>query len=149
MNVKEFILANGISMEAEAIRERPDRLFDDAAKWQNTASHWHWRCILRYDRRHAGRVDGRKRLTVYFSQGSAHTKPPEAWEVLHCLAMDASSVSPEYGNASYEQWAREFGFDEDSRSGERVFKACAAMASKLCKFLGPEAFANALTLTEE
>ena len=31
-------------------------------------------------------------LTVYFSQGSAHKKPPTLAEVLDCLASDASGV---------------------------------------------------------
>ena len=70
----------------------------------------HWRCRIRYDRRS---------MTVYFSQGSAHTKDPTVVDVLSCLAGDAQA----YDNAeSFEDWADEFGLDVDSRRAEKTYR---------------------------
>ena len=72
-------------------------------------------------------------------------KAPKAADILDCLASDAAS----YDNArSFEDWASEFGYDEDSRKAERIFKACGKQAIKLKRFLGEPAYERLLWDTE-
>jgi len=84
-------------------------------------------------------------LTVYFSQGSAHKKPPTLAEVLDCLASDAAGVD----NAKdFEDWASEYGYDTDSRKAERIYDVCKAQAQELKDLLGGKAYAQLLYETE-
>ena len=84
-------------------------------------------------------------LTVYFSQGSAHKKPPTLAEVLDCLASDASGVD----NAqSFEDWASEYGYDTDSRKAEKTYNICVQQAQELKALLGQDAYNQLLNGTE-
>ena len=84
-------------------------------------------------------------LTVYFSQGSAHKKPPTLADVLDCLASDASGVD----NArSFEDWASEYGYDTDSRKAERTYHICEKQAQDLKALLGQDAYNQLLYGTE-
>ena len=84
-------------------------------------------------------------LTVYFSQGSAHKKPPTLAEVLDCLASDASGVD----NAqSFEAWASEYGYDTDSRKAEKTYNICVQQAQELKILLGQDAYNQLLNGTE-
>jgi hypothetical protein len=74
-------------------------------------------------------------LTVPFYMGAAHTSEPTAADVMTCLASDASS----YENArSFEDWASDLGYDTDSRSAEKVYKACERITAKLRVLLGDD-----------
>ena len=84
-------------------------------------------------------------LTVYFSQGSAHKKPPTLADVLDCLASDASGVD----NAqSFEDWASEYGYDADSRKAEKTYNICVQQAQELKALLGQDAYDQLLYGTE-
>ena len=84
-------------------------------------------------------------LTVYFSQGSAHKKPPTLAEVLDCLASDASGVD----NAqSFEEWASEYGYDTDSRKAEKTYNICRQQAQELKALLDRDAYDQLLYETE-
>jgi hypothetical protein len=69
-----------------------------------------------------------------FSHGFGVTPtPPAASDVLDCLASDAAG----YDNAeSFEDWASEYGYDPDSRKGERIYNTVGTQAGKLRRFLG-------------
>jgi hypothetical protein len=117
MNINAFIAKNRIKMDATLVDSNPhmDSMPDGST---------HWKCAFR--------AKG-KRMTVFFSMGPAHSREPEAGEVLDCLASDASSIE----NArNFEDWAAEYGYDTDSRKAERTFKTCEAQAAKLRAFLG-------------
>ena len=49
-----------------------------------------------------------------------YLKPPALEDVLCSLSMDAEAIE----HPTYECWATDMGFDEDSRKGERVYRAC-------------------------
>lgn len=49
---------------------------------------------------------------------------PDSMEVIYSLLLDSEVL--EYG--SFEEWAREFGYDEDSRKHEAVYNACMKIA---------------------
>lgn len=114
-------------MRATPVDKNPNMDQDD---WHASASHW--RCT--FTRRDE---DNRPRqMRVYFSQGSAHTKPPTAAEVLACLAMDAAG----WENAQdFEDWCVEYGYDTDSRRAARVYRAVEATVDRLDRFCASRA----------
>lgn len=88
---------------------------------------------------------GRFSMRVPFSQGSAHTTPPTAADVLDCLASDAAG----FENArSFEEWASEYGYDTDSRKAEKTYKIVAKQAAKLRAMLGQDNYETLLWNTE-
>jgi hypothetical protein len=109
-----FVRARGITARATQITARPDGLLTDLPR--------HFRVVLAY---------GSRRMTVYFSQGSAHTAPPTAEDVLDCLAADFITDSGD----SFESWCAELGYDTDSRTAERTYRAQKRQAAKLARFL--------------
>lgn len=99
-------------------------------RWAKEASHWKLMLKLRG-----------KRLPTYFSQGAAHTEPPEIQDLLQSLALDAAGVE---NNPTFEEWAREYGYDEDSRKAEKSYNLTRKIAASLRKFLGDEFYRELL-----
>jgi len=87
----------------------------------------HWACTLVFQ--------GRLMAAQTFSQGSAHFEPPTADDVLFSLVSDASGT-----DQPFEDWASDLGYDDDSRSAEKVYKACLATRHALAKLLNAELF---------
>ena len=78
-------------------------------------------------------------FTLYFSQGSGHTKAPTLCDVLSCMAADDAAS---YENAgSFEDWAQEYGWDTDSRKAEKVYRAVKRQAEQLKRVLGADNYA--------
>lgn len=57
---------------------------------------------------------------------------PKAEDVLASLALDAGAID----FATYEEWARDYGYDEDSRKGVSIYRACLEIGLKLRAALG-------------
>lgn len=57
---------------------------------------------------------------------------PELHEVMYSLLMDSSAID----SATYEEWAGDYGYSEDSREGERIYRACLEIGLKLRAMLG-------------
>jgi hypothetical protein len=117
MSIAEFVAKHTVSMFVEAWDRNPNMGDDD---WSRTASHW--RCLLRC---------GKRTMTVYFSQGSAHTNPPTVDEVLDSIASDARGVVEQ----DFRDWCGDYGYDTDSIKALKTFKACQKIADKLRRFL--------------
>ena|SRR3990167_2959418 len=95
--------------------------------WDRDMEAQHWSIKLE---RYA--EDGKRRtLTTFFSQGSAHKRPPSCADVLNCLVNDALS-----GEMSFKEFCSEFGYDMDSRSAEKIWQNCVEMAPRVRDFLG-------------
>lgn len=60
---------------------------------------------------------------------------PELTDVLYCLVSDASVLD----YACFEDWASEYGIDPDSRSGEKTYRDCLAIALQLRQVLDLDA----------
>lgn len=129
-NMQAFIRNHGIHFDCEWADTNPNMQNDD--EWMRSASHW--KCTFR---------KGKRRMTSYFSQGSAISREPEAADVLDSLASDANCVT-----GSFEDFCSDLGYDSDSRKAERTYKICKRYAGKLEKFLGSEAFEELLYKTE-
>lgn len=128
-SIEDFIAAESISMRATRIAKRPDSLMSDTPMG-------HWRCTLSRPVDGPGPGSPKQRMTVYFSMGLGHAgREPEIAEVLDSLASDAASA--EYD--SFEGWARDMGYDEDSRQALRIYRACERIGERLERFLGADA----------
>lgn len=108
-----------VRMTATEVAERPAAL-----RWNGHRDSRHYRVTLS--------CDGR-RMVIYYSMGPAHTEGPTLPGVLDCLVSDARS-----GAESFEDFCSELGFDEDSRTAERTWKACARTDDALRRVFGDE-----------
>jgi hypothetical protein len=63
--------------------------------------------------------------------------PPTLPEVLSSLTMDVQGV---IGTLDYEEWASDYGYDGDSRKGEKIYRGIRRQASKLKAVLGASFF---------
>lgn len=78
---------------------------------------------------------GAEPLTLPFRMGTGHHgTAPDAEMVLSSLLSDAASV--ENAGGSFEEWAREYGLDTDSRTSERSYLATVVQTTELRTFLG-------------
>jgi hypothetical protein len=60
---------------------------------------------------------------------------PDSLDVIGCLAQDADCLD----SPTYEEWASNLGYDEDSRKGEAIYRLCLEHALKLRAALGEKA----------
>jgi hypothetical protein len=118
--LQDFIAQHGITATAKWADRNPN-MADDA--WARTATHW--RVVLR--------KDGRQ-LTIPFSQGSAHTKPPTAADVLDAIASDIAGVRNAQDLADY---MAEYGMD-DHNEARRMWQIVERQDEKLQRFLADD-----------
>jgi hypothetical protein len=78
------------------------------------------------------------KLTTLFSQGAAHTDFPVEGEVLECLVLDTRDIE----ETTFEEWASNYGYDEDSRKAEKIYQTCKEVARKLDAMLSSDALAE-------
>lgn len=127
ITMADFIQANKLKMTSEKAKDNPH---------MNALDMDHWKCKI---------TQGKHSMTLYFSKGYGHNgKEPQLDEVLDCLASDASSVI----NSDFEEWARDMGFDEDSRKAEKTYKTIERQSDKLQRLLGGDAYQTLLYSVE-
>lgn len=119
-----FCEDRGIVFKATRIAKRPGN--GDPGEWGAGARHF--RCT--FTRR--GVV-----VRVYFSQGSGHTEDPTLAEVLWCLQSDFYGTD----ETTFEDWARDLGYDTDSRKAEEIFHAVKRQRVRMARILDREDFA--------
>jgi len=57
---------------------------------------------------------------------------PNPLDVISCLILDASALD----HPTFEEWARDFGYDPDSRKGERIYRQSLEIGLKLRAAIG-------------
>ena len=72
---------------------------------------------------------------VKFLPGNATFPNPTLQEVLHSLCLDSDVRH----YLTFEQWAAEFGYDTDSRKGEKVYDECRKQTADFMQLIGSEA----------
>lgn len=72
---------------------------------------------------------------VKFLAGNAQFPHPTMQEVLYSLCSDSDVRH----YLTYEQWAQDFGYDLDSRKGEKVYEACRKQTADFMNVVGSEA----------
>ena len=60
--------------------------------------------------------------------------PPDPCDVVYSLAMDADVLN----YSGFEDWASNFGYDTDSRSAEKTYRACLEIALALRNAIGED-----------
>ena len=120
-SLDDFIAEHGITMTAKRLEEKDT--------YDRGVTMHAWRCTLNRSVMH-----NRYRMTVTFRMGEGHNEqPPKVADVLDCIASDTSSVE----NArDFGDWASEYGYDENSRTAERIYRQCRKQAERLRRFLG-------------
>lgn len=119
--------ANTLRELAETVRliVRPDaarKPWTQRDEWQKNANDY--RLTLVYQGR---------RYSFDFWQGVGITSEPDAAGVLECLLSDATAEGMTFG-----EWCGEYGYDEDSRSAHRTYRACVKVGGRLRKLLGDD-----------
>lgn len=64
------------------------------------------------------------------------TLSPDINSVLACFFGDASAID----YPDFESWAKDYGYDTDSRKAERIYNHCLSLGLKLRNILGSEKF---------
>lgn len=79
--------------------------------------------------------DGNSHEGITWNQGTGVKTTPDEdpATVLDALVSDATAY---LDNSSFEDFARDFGYDEDSRRAERLFNDCKKVAEWLPELLG-------------
>lgn len=128
MTLNQFIIETGIVLTSESTSLNPHMA--DSERMDN------YKVKLR------GKRLGNATMRLYFSKGTGHNgAEPTASEVLDCLASDAAGVANSNG---FADWCREYGYDTDSRTAEKIFNTYTRQASRLKAFLGAEYFKTLL-----
>lgn len=70
---------------------------------------------------------------------------PKVEDLLDCLASDCSGYD---SSRCFEDWASDYGYDEDSRKAERVYSAIREERNKVEAFLGRETYNELLYKVE-
>jgi hypothetical protein len=122
ITIADFIEAHGLTLVATETDTNPNM---DPKDWPG-ASHWYCQILSTV----GGKVPA---FFAYFSQGSAHKGPPDLATLLECLASDARTI---FDAQTFEEWADELGYDQDSRSAERTYNTTRAQTARLREFLG-------------
>ena len=102
--IKEFAEENNITLEYRQIKKRPD----NNNEWANGSKHF--KCTLCYECRN---------IEIYYSQGGGIKDDPRIEDLLNCIISDNTD-----NFSSFEEFASEFGYDEDSRKAEKIYNAC-------------------------
>lgn len=85
---------------------------------------------IRHECESGTKADGRFRKT--------RLDGPKPADVMHSLISDSDVID----HPTYESWASDLGYDEDSRKGEAIYRACLEIALKLRAGLGESVLAE-------
>ena len=114
--LQDVIAATGLTLSAkQGAPDNPD--FKDSDGWTVTLKL------------------GRRRFTLPYYMGHGHNgaEPTQA-DVLTSLILDSSGVWGE----NFGDWCANYGYDDDSRKAERIYKQCQRDATRLERLLGPD-----------
>jgi hypothetical protein len=129
--LEKFLVGSEIRMRCQEVALRGDDWSLITDPWAGT----HYRCELYGSNGHC---------PVRTIMGSDNG-PPEVPDVVDAIAAEAAVVEE---SRSYEEWARQMGFDPDSRRGERVYRTARRQARLLRALVGDEAYRTLLWETE-
>ncbi len=115
----------GVVVTVTKISTRPDGHMTDMPRGST-----HWEAIITRA--------GDYVFKTYYSQGPAYTAAPDAADIMGALLKDiVDDTSGEY-ESDFKDWADNLGYDTDSRSAEKIFKACLEITTYLNKIFGKQ-----------
>ena len=124
--ITETLESMGLKLTSVKVSQRNDGMAGD---WDKAASHYH--CTLRRKTNYHDEVTT-ELMCFFYSQGSAHTMPPVLCDVMYSLTMDAQVLDCD----TFEEWASDCGYGEDSRKAEAIYKACQDNAKQFAAMFG-------------
>lgn len=133
MTVNQFIEKYKIESSSVRVNSRPDELSD----WGKDSRHWE--VTLTYLDEYT-----RKNLSIYFTQGSAHTKRPTAEDVLVSVLMDVQGIEDQ----NFLDWAGNMGYSDDSIKALKIYEACMKEQKDIKEWLGQEKYNEFLECEE-
>lgn len=77
--------------------------------------------------------------------GKLQLVPPAPADLLYCLCMEYDVMD----SGGYEEWARDYGYDPDSRKAEKIYKLCMEQSLKLRSVLGEKRINELRELTQD
>jgi hypothetical protein len=77
---------------------------------------------------------GIERIMPVTKKGIPQKITPENTNVLHCCLQDVEALD----HPDFESWASDFGYDTDSRSGYKTYRACLANALRFSQLFKSE-----------
>ena len=84
--------------------------------------------------------NGKKRFSTIFTDSINNTqkgiKSPDI-DIIYCIVSDAQCVQ---WNGSFEDFCSEFGYDTDSRSAERIYRACEKTHDNIQRLFNSDGF---------
>lgn len=102
------------------------RRYVDKVEARDGWEHYATRCKLTYQ--------GRSMVLTY-KQGVGHVDPPTRRDVMESVLMDSASLA-DYD--TFEEWARQYGEDDDSRAAKRLWHSVRKQDSNLRRLLGDD-----------
>lgn len=84
-------------------------------------------------------------MGIWAKNAKAPQFMPDPADVIHCLLSDSDVLN--YN--SFEGWANEFGYGEDSRAAEKIYRACMETALALRNGLGESTIAELRELFQD
>lgn len=120
MNLLDRVSEDGISISAD-YQGTMDHDEFRRGPWE----HDHWKCVL---------VFGSRKLDTPFKLGMGFGgAAPTVEQVLECLLSDASGIA---NGESFEEFCDEYGYDNDSRTAEKIYLSTIEQTTRLKAFLG-------------
>lgn len=138
MDAEQFINTYKIAMNVRRIEQLPDQDMTD--EWAKTANHW--RCTF-------SRTDEngqRRKIVVYVSLAAVFKEAPDVYTVLEDVVCSIAGFEGTRldNEIDFETWARDYGYDPDSRRDERFFRKYKKEARKWRRFLGDDLYRTLL-----
>ncbi len=125
----QFIESEQLVMQSQKVNSNP---FMNDPKWKAN----HYQVTIKQEGK-----GNRYEMNLFYSMGIGLKGKPQLEQVLDSLASDASG----YDNArSFEEWASEYGYDEDSRKAEKIYQAISEQVKQLRILLGHSAYQTLL-----
>jgi hypothetical protein len=123
--LKDLIQEHNVRMSATYRGEHKETMPKDGYRSGYEYYQDDWACELRC---------GKRQMTIDYHMGKGHEgKEPTVEDVLSSLCLDASSLE---NAGDFEDWARDYGYDPDSRKAESIYRAVQMEVRKLKKLLG-------------
>lgn len=88
-----------------------------------------------------GKYNPYKREVVYTRKP---LPAPHAADILHCIIVDSTD-----NHDSFEEWAREYGYDTDSRKAEETYNACRKQTRNAQSVFGAKLLAELASILEQ
>lgn len=119
---EQFLKDNGMKLEIEPEGMVTDPFPGDKGRNRRPVYYHSFSCVLKR---------GRVRHTFDFYTGMGWAKDPTVDDVMESVRLDCQS-----GELDFQDFCDEFGYDSDSRSAEKIHRACVKQRKGIERVMG-------------